>query len=175
MARLIVLAGLPGSGKSTMARALSKRIGAIWLRVDSLNEAILAGGTVPPELKVWTYGGAQAIARDNLQLGLDVIADCVNEWNAMRDSWLEAGREAGAEVSFLEVRCSNADEHRARLERRRTSHPDVFTPDWDEVENRAWDDWSIVRATIDTAGRDVEECAAQVLEILGLHDGQQSS
>lgn len=135
----------------------------------------MAGGTIPPELKVWTYGGAQAIARDNLQLGADVIADCVNEWNVMRESWLEAGRKAGAEVSFLEIRCSDADEHRARLDRRRTSDPDVCTPSWDEVRNRAWDDWSNARFTIDTAGRRVEACAAEVLDILGSQDVRQAS
>ena len=69
MARLIVFSGLPGVGKSTIAAALAKQIGAIWLRVDSLNEVIIASGTVPPELKIWTYGGAQAVAQDNLRLG----------------------------------------------------------------------------------------------------------
>jgi predicted kinase len=170
LARLIVLAGLPGSGKSTLSRELAQRTGAIWLRVDSLNEVIMAGGTIPPELKVWTYGGAQAIARDNLQLGKDVIADCVNEWKAMRESWLEAGIKAGAEVSFLEIGCSDADEHRARLDWRRINHPEVCTPSWDEVENRAWDAWSNARFTIDTAGRGVEACAEEVLDILGLND-----
>src|SRR5262249_8145820 len=35
MARLIALAGLPGVGKSSIARHLARRFGAIWLRIDS--------------------------------------------------------------------------------------------------------------------------------------------
>jgi predicted kinase len=36
MAMLIVFAGLPGSGKSSIARELAREIGAIWLRIDSI-------------------------------------------------------------------------------------------------------------------------------------------
>jgi hypothetical protein len=35
MNRLIVFAGLPGTGESTLARALAGEIGAVWIRVDS--------------------------------------------------------------------------------------------------------------------------------------------
>ena len=61
MARLIVLAGLPGSGKSTIARELARRTGAIWLRVDSMDQAIWASGTAPRDLQDWTYRAAQAV------------------------------------------------------------------------------------------------------------------
>jgi predicted kinase len=44
--RLIVFAGLPGSGKSTIARALAKQIGAVWLRVDSVEQALRESGVV---------------------------------------------------------------------------------------------------------------------------------
>lgn len=37
---LIILGGLPGSGKSTVAQALARRIGACYLRVDTIEQAI---------------------------------------------------------------------------------------------------------------------------------------
>ena len=40
MAKLIVLAGLSGAGTSTIARQLARRLGAIWLRIDSMDQAI---------------------------------------------------------------------------------------------------------------------------------------
>lgn len=33
---LIIFSGLPGSGKSTIARALAKRLGAVYLRIDTM-------------------------------------------------------------------------------------------------------------------------------------------
>jgi len=42
MARLIALAGLPGVGKSSIAQHLARRCGAIWLRIDSMDQAIWA-------------------------------------------------------------------------------------------------------------------------------------
>ena len=79
MARLIVFAGLPGSGKSTIARELALRIGAIWLRADSIEQAIKDSGVVPGDLQDAGYRAAQAAAEDNLRLGWDVVADCVNQ------------------------------------------------------------------------------------------------
>ena len=40
MARLVVFAGLPGSGKSTIARELARQLGAAWLRIDTIETAI---------------------------------------------------------------------------------------------------------------------------------------
>ena len=87
MARLIAMAGLPGAGKSSIARHLARRCGAIWLRIDPLDQAIWASGTAPSDLFDWSYRAAQAIATDNLALGLDVIADCVNDCQEARDGW----------------------------------------------------------------------------------------
>jgi hypothetical protein len=43
---LIVFAGLPASGKSTIARSLPRELGAVWLRIDSIEQAIRESGVV---------------------------------------------------------------------------------------------------------------------------------
>ena len=106
MARLVALAGLPGVGKSSIGHHLARRTGAIWLRIDSMDQAIWASGTAPSDLLDWTYRAAQAIAADNMALGLDVIADCVNDCEEAREGWETAARKADAEVVWLEVVCS---------------------------------------------------------------------
>src|SRR5262245_36507105 len=107
MARLLALAGLPGVGKSSIARHLARRSGAIWLRIDSMDQAIRASPKAPIDLFDWSYRAAQAIAADNLTLGLDVIADCVNDCQEARGGWEAAARSARAEVLWLEVVCSD--------------------------------------------------------------------
>jgi predicted kinase len=60
---LIVLAGLPGSGKSTIARTLARQIGGAWLRVDSIEQAIRASG-VAESLDDAGYRVGYAVAED---------------------------------------------------------------------------------------------------------------
>ncbi|WP_117148608.1 AAA family ATPase, partial [Klebsiella pneumoniae] len=37
---LFIFSGLPGTGKSTIAKMLSKKISAVYLRVDTVEQAI---------------------------------------------------------------------------------------------------------------------------------------
>ena len=76
----IVFAGLPCTGKSTIARALAVELGAVWLRIDSLEQAIRESGVVDGDLNDVGYRAAYAVAEDNLRLGRTVIADSVNPW-----------------------------------------------------------------------------------------------
>ncbi len=163
MARLVAFAGLPASGKSTLARQVADRTGAVWLRVDSMDQAIWASGTAPEDLQDWTYRAAQAVALDNLRLGRDVVADCVNDWTEARDGWQAVGRAASAEVTWVEVVCSDPREHRRRVETRVVDVPGLKLPDWPAVAARDFHAWDRPRLVVDTAGRDEAECLAQIL------------
>jgi predicted kinase len=164
MPRLIVFAGLPGAGKSTIARELALRIGAVWLRVDSMDQAIWASGTAPADLRDWTYRAAQAVAADNLRLGRDVIGDAVNDWQGARDGWQAAA--AGAEVIWVEIVCSDPAEHRRRVETRVSDVPGLVLPTWEAVITRDYHPWDRDHLTIDTAGRPVADCVEAVLAAL---------
>lgn len=163
MARLIVFAGLPATGKSAIARALADRTGALWLRVDSMDQAIWASGTAPADLRDWTYRAAQAVAEDNLRLGRDVIGDCVNDWAAARDGWQAAGERAGARLVWLQVVCSDPVEHRRRVETRTSEIPGLVLPDWAAVTARDYHPWDREGATLDTAGRSLADCVEAAL------------
>jgi predicted kinase len=163
MARLVVLAGLPASGKSSIARELAKRSGAVWLRVDSMDQAIWASGTAPLDLRDWTYRAAQAVAADNLSLGRDVIADCVNDWQEARDGWNASARRSGAEIAWLEIVCSDPIEHRRRVETRRGDVEGLKLPDWEAVAAREYHPWRQDRLTVDTAHKTLESCVEAAL------------
>jgi predicted kinase len=167
--RLIVLAGLPAVGKSTIARELARRTGAVWLRVDSMDQAIWASGTAPGDLRDWTYRAAQAVAVDNLALGLDVIADCVNDSHEARDGWDACGRADGVEVIWLEVVCGDPAEHRRRTETRTSNVPGLVLPDWQAVTGRDYQPWDRPRLTIDTAHRSIDACVDAVFQSLHGH------
>ena len=163
MARLIVLGGLPASGKSTIAREVARRTGAVWLRVDSMDQAIWASGTAPTDLRDWIYRAAQAVAEDNLRLGRDVIGDCVNDIVLTRNGWRSAGLRAGAEIIEVEIVCTDPIEHRRRVETRATEFPDLVLPHWEAVAGREFELWDRGRLTIDAAGRSIDTCVELVL------------
>ncbi|MBL0930850.1 MAG: AAA family ATPase, partial [Alphaproteobacteria bacterium] len=70
MAVLIAFAGLPGTGKSTIAKLLARAIGAVYLRVDAIEGALRSldpGRAIGPE----GYDIAAALAVSNLETGRD--------------------------------------------------------------------------------------------------------
>ena len=166
MARLIALAGLPGVGKSSIARNLARRTGAMWLRVDSMDQAIWASGTAPKDLRDWTYRAAQAVAADNLILGLNVIADCVNDCEEAREGWETAARTANAEMVWLEIVCGDTEEHRRRIETRSSDIAGLSLPDWNAVAGRAYAPLNREHFTVDTARRSLEECVEQAISVV---------
>ena len=163
MPTLIVMSGLPGTGKSMIARALAEAIGATWLRIDTIEAAI---ADTPDQLEDAGYRVAYAVAADNLRLGRDVIGDSVNPWGLTRDAWRDAGLGAGARVLEVEVVCSDVEAHRRRVETRTVDVPGLTLPTWAEVVGRDYHPWARERLVIDTAGRDLAACVAEVMPAL---------
>lgn len=159
---LIVFAGLPGTGKSTIARELARALRAFWLRIDSIEQAIRDSGVVPDDLRDAGYRAAYAITEDNLLLGRTVVADSVNPWMLTRNAWRDAGLRAGARVIEVETICSDVEEHRRRVETRRSDVRGLALPDWKAVIERDYHAWDRDHVTVDTAGRAVSECVAMI-------------
>ena len=82
---LFIFSGLPGSGKSTLAVALARQAGAVYVRVDTIEQALrdLCGVEVGGE----GYQLAHRIALDNLRVGLSVVADSCNPIELTRREW----------------------------------------------------------------------------------------
>ena len=163
MATLIVFSGLSASGKSSIARALAQRTGAVWLRIDSIEQAIRDSGMVPGSLDDAGYRAAYAVAEDNLRLGHDVIGDSVNPWMLTRDAWRGVGMRAGARVMEVETVCSDEEEHRRRVEAREKEVTGLILPNWQAVIGRDYHAWDRDHVTVDTAKRSVATCVELIL------------
>lgn len=102
---LVVLSGLPGVGKTTRARELARRLRAVHVRVDSIEQALRPEGLVVGREG---YAVAHAVAADNLRVGRTVVADCVNPWPLTRAVAEEAGVPVLESSSCARVRTSIA-------------------------------------------------------------------
>src|SRR5690242_21184409 len=109
---LVVVGGLPATGKSTIADRLARLVGAPYLRVDRIEQAIVAYSSLEHPVGVAGYAVAYALASEQLTLGLDVIVECVNPIALTRDAWAATAAGAGAAIAEIEVTCADRAEHR---------------------------------------------------------------
>jgi predicted kinase len=163
---LIVFAGLPGSGKTSIARELARQLGAVYLRIDSVEQAIRDSRAITKPLDDAGYRVGYAVAEDNLVLGRTVVADSVNPLTLTRDAWVDAANRSRVAAVEVEVRCSDAAEHRRRVEARTTDIPGLKLPAWSDVASREYHPWDRAHLVIDTAGRTIEECVGIVRKAL---------
>lgn len=112
---LIVMKGHPGSGKSAVARGLSRRLGIPLIDKDDIKD-VLDGRTA--DSGGLAYIAMFSIARRQLMQRLSVICDSpLSEVGGYTTACVVA-HDTGARVLIVECFCSSEDEWRRRIEQR---------------------------------------------------------
>jgi aminoglycoside phosphotransferase family enzyme/predicted kinase len=127
--KLVVMMGLPGVGKTYVARRLAERIGAFHFLSDSIRKQLLGlpvgahqadgygSGIYQGGISEKTYAELLRRARVFLRSGLSVIADATFLSEDSRRHAHEAATKAGATVLFVFADCPEQTV-RSRLRRR---------------------------------------------------------
>ena len=160
---LLIFGGLPAVGKTAIATGLARGIGAVHLRIDSIEQALRNSNVTMagPEGYVVAY----AVAEDNLRLGRIVIADSVNPVEATRAAWRRVAQRAGKRCIEIEIVCSDQSEHRRRIESRLANIVGHRLPTWQQVCAREYEPWE-ASIVVDTAGQQIKASVSALREML---------
>ena len=173
---LVVVGGLPATGKTTVSRAAAGRTGAAYVRIDSIEQALAefadrteaADGLRHAVNYGLGYDVAYAVARDLLRQGLTVFAECVNPLKITREAWREVAETTGARLVEVELVCSDAVEHERRATTRTVDIPGLFLPSWKDILEREYEPWDRAHVVLDTAGVAAETTVTLLCEAVGI-------
>ena len=165
---LIVLSGLPGSGKSTVAEGLSRTLSIPLFSVDPIEAAMWRGGLSKDQTGIAAYDVAIALADEHLRLGHSVIVDAVNPIEAPRAAWRSLAAKYRAEMKIIECVCADEAVHRQRIEARVRNIAGMPEVTWPRVQRRRaeYEAWTDARLTLDTSAKSAKQLIAEALNYL---------
>jgi predicted kinase len=163
---LVVIGGLPGTGKSTIAVSVARHLTAAYIRVDTIEQALVSSGELTAAPVAVGYHLGCALAADQLRVGTSVVAECVNPLAITRDAWLAVAVAHNCWIVDVELICSDKDEHRRRVETRTSDIPGLVLPTWQQVLDRQYEPWHRDRLVIDTSQLSTAESVGQITQHL---------
>jgi predicted kinase len=144
---LVVVTGLPGTGKSTVAENAADVLGAPVLSHDWAISGLRPFPTLqhaldsmePPGHRAVGWSILCALARSQLRRSSSVILDGVARAPEI-ERFDQVAHDEGARLIVLLTECADIEVHRSRIEGRHRAIPDWYELDWDHVQRarRSW-------------------------------------
>jgi predicted kinase len=100
---MVVMIGLPGSGKSHLARAIAARVPAVVLDIDALRAALFEDPQHTAQEHGRLFPALHALMDRLLERGITVIVDATNLKETNRTPYYKIAAEHGAKLLLVRV------------------------------------------------------------------------
>ena len=115
---LLQMAGVPGSGKSALARLIGRATDAVVLDKDVLKTAALEAGIEEPAAGSVAYESFFALANHLLGQDRSVVLDSPSFWKTIPPRGAAIAADRHVPYYFIECLCDDRDERSRRLRER---------------------------------------------------------
>jgi predicted kinase len=157
---LVLVTGLPGTGKSTVAEMLAHLMASSVLNHDWVMSGLVPFPQIQASLDLMGASGRgpvgwsvlNALAQAQLRAGRSAVLDGVARSPEVLSCRASATQES-ADFLLISTRCSDQTLHRSRIEGRARRIPNWYELDWEQVERSAanWDAPTDADLELDTA------------------------
>lgn len=158
-ARVIVLCGLPGVGKTTVGRLIADRIDGRLLRTDVIRKELVEEPAYTDDETERVYRTVFERATESVAAGTPAILDGTFRDEPLRERAAAAAHEADAPVQFVKVTCEESVAVE-RIRNRSDDESDAEVEDYDHFRD-IFDPLTREHVSIDNSGS-VEEAREQV-------------
>ncbi|MBI2166396.1 MAG: ATP-binding protein [Chloroflexi bacterium] len=144
---LVVVSGLPGTGKSHFCRCLVSRLPAAVLETDALRKHLFPSPSYSAEESTRLFRAVHALIEELLRRGIPVVLDATNLVEAHRERLYNISDRVGAKLILVRAEAP-AELVRERLEKRRSgaeAREDYSDADWSVYQRMASTREPIVR------------------------------
>jgi adenylate kinase family enzyme len=148
---IIIIGGVPGTGKTTLAELLSKEIEATCFSKDKLEAAILRRGIANKDsLNGVGYELLSEIAKTELDHNRSVILDSVASSQRVLEFWPHIITQ---KIYYIECICSDEELHKERVEGRSRNITGWYEITWNDILKikKSYQPFSENRLIIDSA------------------------
>jgi predicted kinase len=144
---IILVFGLPGTGKTFFAEHLAEKIGAVHLNTDFVREKLQFKGHYDEKTKQQVYNELFKQAQMEFKKGSDVIVDGTFHVSRRREQLEKLAKEENKKVYYIEMKAEEKAARKRLKKSRKHSEadPDVYETIKNEFEplaNKSLELWS---------------------------------
>lgn len=116
--KMVMITGLPGTGKSTFAKALAEAIGAKHLNTDIIRDALGKRGQYDPDTKATIYAEMLRQTAVLIEHGSSIIIDGTFYQKKLRQPYIVLAKKYGVMIQWIEIRAAeDIVRHRVNVDR----------------------------------------------------------